>query len=118
MTDRLKLKKNSAARRSHRVRTTIKNTANRPRLSITISNTHVSAQIVDDSKHTTVASASTIGQKIEGNMTAKAVWVGEQVAKNAKSAKVKQVVFDRGDRKYHGRLKALAEAARKEGLEF
>lgn len=110
---------NNSRRRQHRVRTRIKDVSDRPRLSVFISNTHVSAQIIDDTSHKTLVSASTVGQKTEqGNLQAKAVWVGGQIAKAAKSAKIKKVVFDRGDKLYHGRIKALADAARAEGLEF
>lgn len=112
------IKKNQQ-QRAKRVRTQIAGTADRPRLSVFISNTHVAAQIVDDTKHVTLAAASTVGQKsVNGNMSEKAAWVGTEIAKKAKTAKVKKVVFDRGSKLYHGRVKALAEAARKEGLEF
>jgi large subunit ribosomal protein L18 len=94
-------------------------TADRPRLSVTISNTHVSAQIINDELHKTLAHASTIGDKsMTGTMTEKSIAVGTAIAKAAKSAKVTKVVFDRGERIYHGRIKALAEAARAGGLEF
>lgn len=109
----------NSKRRQHRVRTRIKNVSDRPRLSVFISNTHVSAQIIDDTSHKTLVAASTVGQKnAPSELQAKAVWVGEQIAKSAKSAKIKKVVFDRGDKLYHGRIKALADAARAEGLEF
>ena len=84
-----------------------------------VSNLHVTAQIIDDTKHITVAYATTVGQKAAtGTMTVKAEWVGNEIAKKAKAAKVKQVVFDRGGHLYHGRIKALADAARQAGLEF
>jgi large subunit ribosomal protein L18 len=112
-----KLKHNE--RRANRVRSVIRGTSSRPRLSIHISNLHVSAQIIDDTKHITIASVSTAGQKaVKGSMTERAAWVGAEVAKKAKAKKVKTVAFDRGPKLYHGRVKALAEAARKEGLEF
>lgn len=104
--------------RKNRVRAKVEGTAERPRLSVTISNLHVSAQLIDDVKGHTVASATTIGTKATGTMTEKAAKVGADVAKKAKKAKVTSVVFDRNGRQYAGRLKALAEAARKEGLEF
>ena len=104
--------------RKHRIRTTVNGTSERPRLSVFVSNHHVSAQIIDDAKQVTMASVTTVGQKIPGNMTEKAAWVGTEIAKKAKSAKVKTVVFDRGGKLYHGRVAALAEAARNAGLEF
>lgn len=107
------------ARRKKRVRAVVSGTSERPRLSVHVSNKHVSAQIIDDTKHITVAQISTVGQKTaSGTMTERAAWVGTEIAKKAKSAKVRQVVFDRGGRLYHGRVKALADAARAEGLEF
>src|SRR5579871_6068983 len=109
--DRLKHKKISAQRRSNRVRTVLGNGA-RPRLSVNISHLHITAQIIDDSQSKTLAYATSVGQKIEGNMSAKAAWVGTEIAKKAQKAKVKEVAFDRGSRKYHGRIKALADAAR------
>ena len=111
-------KKLSAERRAYRVRSKVIGTAKRPRLSVFISNIHVSAQIIDDSKSLTLAYATTVGAKQAGSMTDKASWVGQQIAQKAKTAKVKKVVLDRGPRQYHGRVKALAEAARETGLEF
>lgn len=117
MGERIKKSANSL-RRSERTRTHIRSTADRPRLSVFVSNTHVSAQIIDDVNGKTLASATSVGQKIQGTMTEKAEKVGSSIAEAAKKAKVKKVVFDRGNKKYHGRIKALAEAARKGGLEF
>lgn len=104
--------------RKARVRSKIHGTAERPRLSVTISNLHVSAQLIDDDKGHTIASATTVGTKATGTMTEKCAVVGADIAKKAKKAKVTAVVFDRNGHQYAGRLKALAEAARKEGLEF
>jgi large subunit ribosomal protein L18 len=104
--------------RQNRVRAVVQGTAVRPRLSVTISNLHVSAQLIDDVTNTTIAAASTVGSKASGTMTDKAANIGAEIAKKAKAAKIKAVVFDRGSRLYHGRVKALADAARKEGLEF
>ncbi|HCR55887.1 TPA: 50S ribosomal protein L18 [Candidatus Saccharibacteria bacterium] len=104
--------------RKARVRSTVHGTAERPRLSVTISNLHVSAQLIDDDKRVTVAAATTVGKKATGTMTEKAAGIGTDIAKKAAKAKVKAVVFDRNGRAYAGRLKALADAARKEGLEF
>lgn len=116
--NRLTTKLNSSLRRKHRVRTTVRGTTERPRLSVTISNRHVSAQIIDDEKHVTIAAISTASKKQTGTMTEQATWVGQEIAKKAKTKKVKAVAFDRGSKLYHGRVKALADAARAEGLEF
>lgn len=105
--------------RKNRVRATVSGTTERPRLSVTVSNIHVSAQIIDDTTSKTLAAATTIGQKSTGGtMTEKAAWVGTEIAKKAKAKKIKTIVFDRSGRKYHGRVKALADAARAGGLEF
>lgn len=108
----------NAARRAHRVRSRITGTAERPRMAVNISNLHITAQLIDDQAGKTLAYATTVGQKVDGNMTAKAKWVGASIAKKAKTAKVTKVVLDRSNKKYHGRIKALAEAAREGGLEF
>ena len=105
--------------RKHRVRATVIGTAERPRLSVHISNKHVTAQIINDAESKTLAYISTVGTKAaKGSMSERAAWVGEEIAKKARTAKVKQVVFDRGGHIYHGRVQALADAARKAGLEF
>ena len=104
--------------RKNRVRAKISGTAARPRMSVTISNTHVSAQLIDDEKQNTLVAATTVGQKLTGTMSDKATKVCTDIAKKAKKLKIKEVVFDRNGRQYAGRLKALADAARKEGLEF
>ena len=104
--------------RKARVRSKVNGTAARPRLTVTISNLHVSAQLIDDETHHTIASATTVGAKATGTMTEKAANVGAEIAKKAKKAKITAVVFDRNGRQYAGRLKALADAARNEGLEF
>ena len=116
--DRLAHKRTNQARRAHRVRATVSGTKDRPRMAVNVSNLHITAQIIDDQSGKTLAYATTVGQKLSGNMTQKATWVGESIAKKAKSAKVKKVVFDRAGRKYHGRIKALADTARAGGLEF
>ncbi|MBQ9020072.1 50S ribosomal protein L18 [Candidatus Saccharibacteria bacterium] len=104
--------------RANRTRSKIHGTAERPRLSVKISNLHITAQIIDDDKGVTLAYATTVGQKLSGTKTEKAAKIGEEIAKKAKMAKVTKVVFDRGAKLYAGRLSALADAARKEGLEF
>lgn len=107
------------ARRKHRVRATVTGTTERPRMSVHVSNKHVSAQIIDDTTHKTLVAVSTVGQKAAtGTMTERAAWVGTEIAKKAKAAKIKAIVFDRNGRLYHGRVKALADAARAAGLEF
>jgi large subunit ribosomal protein L18 len=119
MSNRLQKVASNRAQRQGRVRARITGTSERPRLSVNISNRHIIAQIIDDSAHKTVAFVSTVGQKAaKGSMVERAAWVGESIAKQAKSAKVTAVVFDRGSKLYHGRVAALADAARKSGLEF
>jgi large subunit ribosomal protein L18 len=105
--------------RKNRIRSVVSGTAERPRLSVFVSSRNVSAQLIDDTAHKTLASVSTIGQKAAtGTLTEKASWVGSEIATKAKTIKVSQVVFDRGGRQYHGRVEALATAAREKGLEF
>lgn len=104
--------------RKRRIRSVVSGSAVRPRLSVYVSNLHVTAQLVDDDSSKTLAYVSTVGSKATGTMTEKATWVGTEIAKKAKAVKIKQVVFDRGGRLYHGRVKALADAARNAGLEF
>jgi large subunit ribosomal protein L18 len=87
-------------------------------LSIHVSNLHVTAQVIDDTSGKTLAYATTVGQKQTGSMVERAAWVGKEIASKAKKAKVSKVVYDRGAKKFHGRIKALAEAAREGGLEF
>ena len=104
--------------RAKRTRAKIYGTAEQPRLSVNISNQHIIAQIIDDDKGTTLAYATTVGSKMTGTKTEKAAHIGTEIAKKAKTAKIKKVVFDRGAKLYAGRMSALADAARKEGLEF
>lgn len=104
--------------RKNRVRAKVSGTAERPRLTVTISNKHVSAQLIDDVAQKTLAAATTVGSKQTGTLTEQAAFVGTDIAKKAKKAKITSVVFDRNGRQYAGRLGALADAARKEGLEF
>ena len=104
--------------RAKRTRAKIHGTAERPRLTVFFSNQHIVAQIINDETGKTLAYATTVGSKMTGTKTEKAALVGAEIAKKAKTAKVKKVVFDRGSKLYAGRMSALAEAARKEGLEF
>jgi len=117
--NRLTHKVKNTKQRRNRVRSTVIGTTERPRLSVHISNYHVTAQIIDDSASSTVAYASSVGSKeAPANLLARAEWVGTKIAQDAKKKKIKMVVFDRGGKLYHGRVKTLADAARKEGLEF
>ena len=104
--------------RAKRTRAKIHGTSGRPRLAVHFSNVHITAQVIDDDKKTTLAYATTVGTKATGTMTEKAAKIGAEIAKKAKAAKVSKVVFDRGAKLYAGRMSALADAARKEGLEF
>ncbi|MEM6997452.1 MAG: 50S ribosomal protein L18 [Patescibacteria group bacterium] len=106
------------AQRASRTRAKIRANSDLPRLSVKIANKNISVQLIDDAAGATIASATTIGSKLTGNMTDKAIAIGGQIAEAAKKAKVKKAVLDRGDHKYHGRLKALADAAREKGLEL
>ena len=107
--------------RHKRVREKVSGTNSVPRLSVFRSNGNIFAQIIDDEKGTTLASASSIDKELKlkngGNVEA-ASEVGKLLAKRAKQVKINKVVFDRGGYLYHGRVKALAEAARENGLEF
>ncbi|MGK5742858.1 50S ribosomal protein L18 [Micromonospora sp. URMC 103] len=109
------------ARRHFRVRKNVSGTAERPRLVVTRSLRHIVAQIVDDTKGHTLASASTMEASLrgaEGDKSALAGKVGALLAERAKAAGVSKVVFDRGGNRYAGRVAALADAAREAGLEF
>ena len=104
--------------RAKRVRAKITGTAERPRLTVTISNKHITAQLIDDVAKKTIAAATTVGAKQTGTMTEQAALVGADIAKKAKKNKITAIVFDRNGRQYAQRLSALANAARNEGLEF
>lgn len=108
----------SRRRRHRRVRVHVRGTAARPRLSVYRSLHHVYAQLIDDTAGRTLASASTVQLKLNGNDVEAAQRVGRRIAELAKANGVERVVFDRGGFLYHGRVKALAEAAREGGLEF
>lgn len=117
-------KHSGTKRRANRVRRQLRKVANgRPRLSIHRSSKNIYAQIIDDAKGETVAAASTLEKDVRGGLktgadTAAAAAVGKLVAERATKAGVKEVVFDRGAFLYHGRVKALADAAREGGLSF
>jgi large subunit ribosomal protein L18 len=110
------------ARRHFRIRKKVSGTAAQPRLVVNRSSRHIAAQVVDDTKGFTLASASTLDAGIRGggvgDKTAQARKVGELLADRAKAAGISTVVFDRGGNKYHGRIAALADAAREGGLKF
>lgn len=108
-------------RRQRRLRKKIAGTPSRPRLSVFRSNRHISAQIIDDEAGRTLAAASTREADLRTGLTGNAeaaTAVGQRLAERAKAAGVSSVVFDRGGNKYHGRVAALADAARDGGLEF
>jgi large subunit ribosomal protein L18 len=104
--------------RKARVRAKVSGSAERPRLSVTVSNKHVSAQLIDDVAAKTLAASTTVGSKQTGTLKEQAAFVGADIAKKAKKAKINKAVFDRNGRQYAGRLSALADAARNEGLEI
>ena len=117
-----KVSRNDMRKERHtRIRESLYGTAARPRLSVFRSNANITAQIIDDEKGVTLVSASTRESELKiangGNVEA-AKLVGAEIAKRAKKAKIEEVVFDRGGYLYHGRVKALAEAARENGLKF
>ena len=116
MTENKKLL--NRALRKNRVRAKVSGTAERPRLTVTISYMHVSVQLIYDVAGKTLAAATTVGTKAKGTMSEKCAVIGTEIAKKAKKSKISAVVFDRNGRQYAGRLKALADAARQEGLEF
>lgn len=110
-------------RRSFRVRKWVRGTAERPRLTVARSHRHISVQVIDDVAGKTLASASTLESAIAGagkyaGNKAAAESIGKEIAARASAVGIKQVCFDRGPFKYHGRVAALAEAARTAGLEF
>ena len=111
-------RRTSRLRRHVRLRKRIRGTATRPRLIVTRSTRHLYAQVIDDVRGVTLASASTYKLEVDGDKTAAAKRVGELVAERAKAAGVTAVVFDRGGDKYHGRLAGVADSARENGLDF
>ncbi|OEH93204.1 50S ribosomal protein L18 [Bacillus solimangrovi] len=117
-----KADKNKVRKQRHaRVRSKLTGTPERPRLNVYRSNKHIYAQLIDDLNSVTLASASTVDKEVNveaGNNVDAAVTVGKLVAERAVEKGVKEVVFDRGGYLYHGRVKALADAAREAGLQF
>jgi large subunit ribosomal protein L18 len=113
-------KRNEIRQRVHtRIRRRLAGTPERPRLNIYRSLNHIYAQVIDDSKGVTLISASTVAAKSKtGGNVAAAKEIGKQIAERAKEKGINKVVFDRGGYLYHGRVKALADAAREAGLEF
>lgn len=113
-------KRNEIRRRIHsRIREKLSGTAERPRLNVYRSLNHIYAQVVDDQKGETLVAASTLAMKLQtGGNVAAAKEIGKAIAEAATSKGIKKVVFDRGGFLYHGRIKALADAAREAGLEF
>lgn len=111
-------KNDSRLKRHARIRKNVSGDANTPRLNVFRSNTNIYAQIIDDVKGETLVSASSLEMKIKKCDTETATKVGTEVAKRALAKGITEVVFDRGGYKYHGRVKALADAAREAGLKF
>lgn len=123
MAVKYKTRQEKRLRRHRRIRKRVFGTPERPRLSVFRSLKHIYAQIIDDTTGRTLCAASTLDKELRSKLqgltkTQQAVEVGKLVAKRAISLGITKVVFDRGGHKYHGRVKALAEAAREEGLEF
>jgi len=118
-------KRNRQRRRHWHIRTSLSGTSDRPRLVVYRSAKHIYAQVIDDLRGHTLASASSLSADVKGELGGKAganvaaaVLVGKAVAERAKAKGIAKVAFDRGGNKYHGRVKALADAAREAGLEF
>jgi large subunit ribosomal protein L18 len=116
-------RRESIERRHRRVRRRVNGTAERPRLAVFRSNEHIYAQIIDDEKQHTIAAASSIDKALKGTLESggninAATAVGKLVAERAKEKGIEKVVFDRGGNMYHGRVQALADAARDAGLDF
>ena len=112
---------NARARRAFRVRKKVAGTASRPRLVVSRSSRHLFVQVIDDSQGKTLAFASTMEADLradKGDKTAKSKAVGALIASRAKAVGVSTVVFDRAGNKYHGRIAAVADSARENGLEF
>ena len=117
MKNQEKIKREKRETRHRRVRTKVRGTNERPRLAVFKSDKHIYAQILDDEKNMTLAQVSDI-KITKGKKTEKAAGVGKLIAEAALKSGIKKVSFDRGGNKYHGRIKALADAAREAGLDF
>ncbi len=118
--ERNKLKRKKARRRALSVRNRLRASGTRVRLSVHRTSRHISAQIIDDEKQVTLAGVSTVGKSADknaGNVEGAKV-IGQKIAELAKEKGITEVAFDRGPYRYHGRVKALAEAAREAGLKF
>ena len=117
-------RKQQTQKRHRRLRRHINGTSDRPRLAVFRSNNHIYAQVIDDAAQSTLCSASTVDKELRSGLQANggscdaSIAVGELVAKRAIAKGIQQVVFDRGGNLYHGRIKALADAAREAGLQF
>jgi large subunit ribosomal protein L18 len=116
-------RKEATHRRHSRIRRKVEGTTDRPRLAVFRSNQHIYAQLIDDSQHHTIASASTLEADLRSDLASggncdASTQVGKLIAERAIAKGIQQVVFDRGGNLYHGRVKALAEAAREGGLNF
>ncbi len=116
-------KRQKRLKRHKRVRSRVYGIGDRPRVSVSRSNKYINAQIINDDTHKTIVSMSDVPSKIikknvKGNKIERAIWVGEELAKKAKKQGITKIVYDRGGYRYHGRIKALAEALRKGGLIF
>ncbi len=123
MAVKYKSRQERRVQRHWRIRKRVLGTPERPRLSVFKSLKHIYAQIIDDTTGRTLCSASTLDKELKGKLqglmkTQKAIEVGKLIAKRALELGIKQVAFDRGGHKYHGRVKELADAAREAGLEF
>ena len=120
MTDMAKYTRDARIRRHARVRKQVEGTPQRPRLAVFRSNRHIAVQVIDDLSGRTLAAASTLEADLRstGGNKAGATQVGARIAERAKAAGVSAVVFDRGGFRYHGRIAAVADAARDAGLEF
>ncbi len=117
-TNKEQLKRSKRGLRHRRVRSVVSGRADRPRLAVFRSASHIYAQIIDDSSGKTLAAASSAEIKAKGAKADLSTQVGTAIAEKAKAKGINTVVFDRGGYRYHGRVKALAEAARTGGLEF